>query len=200
MSVRGRCVAVVLFAALTATACSPSGPAAPSIESTKTTAANPALTVSATRSSGTTNATTIDRTAPLSDKEILWLAAVTRIQAKLNSGLSKVKGGEVTKSSNLAMANALHVCSRELVRIGPSSQRLESVDKLARRACGAYDKAAACSEKAATMSVGPGLGQAAVRKYSEVLDCVTAGIDDGGTLMVKVLGKIIEIKSASGDI
>jgi hypothetical protein len=195
MSVLTRRGAAAVFTALTVTvvtACSHSGP----------TATSPAPPTQATQSPATpittASGTAIDTTAPLTDTETLWLASFNRMEMTLSNSLNKAPQN-LTPSSMLTMADALRGCGRTLTRLGPPSQRLQPVYQPAQQECAAYDRAAQCLDTVAAMG-NTTVGSPEERKFSQAMDCVSAGMRDGGVAMTSAMKKSTEIRAASGDL
>jgi hypothetical protein len=140
----------------------------------------------------------IDTTAPLTDKEILWLVSLNRMETTLGNSLNRAPEN-LTRSSMLAMADALRGCSRTLTRVGAPSQRLQPVYQPAQQECAAFDRAAQCLETLAAMGTTMGPGSAEERKFSKATDCLSAGMRDGGVAMASVMKKSADIRTASGD-
>jgi hypothetical protein len=184
-------VVVTVLTVTVLTACSQAEPTTPSVApSTRTTAP-----------STTTSSTVTATTQPLTDAESAWLAAVSKIAATLNRGLVGGPEEVTTRSSMLAMADTLRGCSRGLARIGPPSQRLQPVYQAVKQACGHYDKAAGCTQTAAA-AIGTPItpGSPEERKITQAMDCVSAGVTDGGTSIADAQAKSIQIRAASGDL
>jgi hypothetical protein len=99
----------------------------------------------------TTTATTVAPTTtappPLTAKERAWLKAIPRVSSKIEKALG-ASTINVTPATMHAYANTLRSCRRELLGAGPSSDRLQPVYALVKRACAQHDKGARCFDTA----------------------------------------------------
>jgi hypothetical protein len=76
----------------------------------------------------------------------------------------------VTPATMHAFANTLRSCRRELLGAAPSSDRLQPVSALVKKACAQHDKGARCFDTAATLSpMGP--GTPAARAQDRAIQC-----------------------------
>jgi hypothetical protein len=122
----------------------------------------------------TTLAPTTTAPPPLTAKERAWLKAIPRVSGKIEKtlGASTIN---VTPATMHAYANTLRSCRRELLGAGPSSDRLQPVYALVKKACAQHDKGARCFDTAATLNpIGP--GTPAARAQDRAINC---GLDTG---------------------
>jgi hypothetical protein len=90
-------------------------------------------------------------TGPLTGSELVWLQAIDREQAKINSALEK-EPTTPTTAQMLAVASVLRQCKTTVTRLGrPSDPRLLPVFEPMMRACVQFAKAAKCQT---TLAVG----------------------------------------------
>jgi hypothetical protein len=117
----------------------------------------------------TTLAPTTTAPPPLTAKERAWLKAIPRVSAKIEKavGASTIN---VTPATMHAYANTLRSCRRELLGAAPSSDRLQPVSALVKKACTQHDKGARCFDTAATLNpMGP--GTPAARAQDRAINC-----------------------------
>jgi len=88
---------------------------------------------------------------PLTAKERAWLKAIPRVSGKIEKALG-ASTINVTPATMHAYANTLRSCRRELLGAGPSSDRLQPVYALVKKACAQHDKGARCFDTAATLN------------------------------------------------
>ena len=87
-------------------------------------------------------------------------------------------------------------CTRELARLGLSSDRLQPVYKLAQKGCAQYDKAAECIATAAEIGA-PVSGTSEERKFTDPIDCAFSATNRGASLLADAVEKGSEIKNAA---
>jgi hypothetical protein len=131
-------------------------------------------------------------TAPLSEADLTWLNSFnTLTRALLTDDIAPTQTSTPTDVG--VIEQHIRGCSRTLTRIGSPSQRLQPVYTRTEQACQHYDKAAACAHTLATGAHGN-------RQANEAVDCLSAGMLDGGKLLADAKIKSIQIKTASGDL
>ena len=173
--------AVVLW--LTGCSGGSSTPTAPA-----STSATPSLSTSATPSLSTGASTT--PTGPLTGSELVWLQAIDREQAKINSALEK-EPTTPTTAQMLAVASVLRQCKTTVARLGrPSDPRLLPVFEPMMRACVQFAKAAKCQATLAVSNDPAELNKAA--------SCVSATTLAGGKEMATAEEAILQLQHPSG--
>jgi len=120
------------------------------------------------------------------------------MEVTLSNSLQKLPKN-LTSPSMITMADSLRICGRTLTRLGAPSQRLQPVYQPARQECAAYDHVAQCLETVAALGDTVTAGSPEERKMSQRMDCVSAGMRDGGVAMASAMNKSTEIRTASGD-
>jgi hypothetical protein len=143
-----------------------------------------------------TSTPTTRATGPLTGTELAWLAAASKIADQTEKAVGP---GDiyVTPKKMRSLEKALRICSGEVTRIGPPTERLLPVHALVKKACAEYDKGAACFATAARYG-NPYSGTSADRKQNAAINCGLDALGDGGTLMNDALNKAEEIKAATG--
>ena len=132
---------------------------------------------------------------PLTAKELAWLKAIPAVIKKVDKAFQGT--GDLTISDDLKMADALRSCSRELVRGGAPSDRLQPVYALVKKACKEYDKGAACFTASARMGYTYA-GSAEARKQDKLTDCGYDGEAKGAVVLAEAEAKGEEIKTEVG--
>jgi hypothetical protein len=182
---RSACLAIAVICVLLGSGCG--GKTA-----TSTAASTPSTTLAAT----TTAAATTTTAGPLTGKELLWLEAIGRLHTKIDKVLTN-SPTNLTSATMSAIANDLRGCSRELARLGPPTERLQPVYKLAKSGCAQYDKAAKCMATAASIGA-PLAGTAEERTFNQALDCAFKTPEKGSLLLAEAEAKGFEIKQQAG--
>ena len=132
---------------------------------------------------------------PLTDQENTWLTAIPAVSSKVDKTLAAIT--ELTPTGMAKLGNALRSCTRDLVRAGSPSERLQPVFVLVKKACKEYDKGAACFAKAAKIGI-PFAGTQAERDQTKALDCGFAAPGNGALLLAEADALGVEIKGAAG--
>jgi hypothetical protein len=122
----------------------------------------------AAAASTTTVAPTTTTLPPLTAKELAWLKAIPTVTRKIEKSIEAIS--DLTPAGMARLANTFRSCTRELVRGGSPSERLQPVYVLVRKACKEYDKGAACFATAASVGI-PFAGTPGEQKQSKALDC-----------------------------
>jgi hypothetical protein len=157
-----------------------------------------------TSPSGTTTtvaSTTAATVPPMTTQELAWLAAVTKLQKKIDKPFTVEGDVYLTRAKMTSYAKALRSCSRELARIGSPGDRLQPVYTLVKKACRTYDKGAKCFATAARVSMADGgviAGSPQERTQSRALDCGGAAQGNGSNLLADAKAKGEEIKAQAG--
>jgi hypothetical protein len=158
-----------------------------------------ATSTAASQPTNTTVATTVAATTttvpPMTAKEVAWLKALPRLDAKIAKAL---KGRlDLTISKVRSLAEVYRSCTRELQRMGAPSDRLQPVYALAKQGCREYDRGARCWDTAARMGYTV-VGSAEERKFNQAVDCAFDAQGKGTEVLVDALNKGDEIKAESG--
>jgi hypothetical protein len=133
---------------------------------------------------------------PLTAKERAWLKAIPRVSGKIEKtmGASTIN---VTPATMHAYANTLRSCRRELLVAGSTSDRLQPVYALVKKACAQYDKGARCFDKAATLNpIGP--GTPAARAQDQAIECGLDQAVKGLSLLADAENEGSKIQAAAG--
>jgi hypothetical protein len=126
-------------------------------------------TASGQSTTSTTVAPTTTAPPPLTAKERTWLKAIPRVSGKVEKALG-ASTINVTPATMHAYANTLRSCRRELLGAVPSSDRVQPVSALVKKACAQHDKGARCFDTAATLTpMGP--GTPAARAQDRAINC-----------------------------
>ncbi len=181
------CLAVAVICALLGSGCGGKKTA------TSTAASTPSTT---TLVAATTIAATTTTAGPMTGKELVWLEAISRLHRKIDQVLTN-SPSNLTSATMGAIANDLRGCSRELARLGPLTERLQPVYKLAKSGCAQYDKAAKCFATAASIGA-PMAGTAEERTFNQALDCGFHTPEKGSLLLAEAEEKSFEIKEKAG--
>jgi hypothetical protein len=104
---------------------------------------------------------------------------------------------DLTPAGMARLANTLRRCTRELVRGGPPSDRLQPVYVLVKKACREYDKSAACFDTAASVGI-PFAGTPGERKQTKAIDCGFAAPGKAGLAIADAESKGMEIQAEAG--
>jgi hypothetical protein len=124
-------------------------------------------------------------TGPQTGSELLWLKAVDREQAKINSALGKLPATP-TKAQMLALASVLRGCTTTMTRLGrPTDPRLLPVFEPMMKACARFAKAAKCQT---TIAVSNDLA-----KISKAASCVSATTSAGSKEMATAEKAILHL-------
>jgi hypothetical protein len=149
-------------------------------------------------SGGSTAARTPAPTAtPMTAAELGWITAVTKLHTKIDKSF-RANNITMTRAKMNELKNALHVCTRELRRIGSPGNRLQTVYVTAQKACRRYDKGANCFATAAKVSDAAGAtiaGTAEARTQERSLSCGFAAQGDGSNLLTDAEAKAETIKA-----
>lgn len=132
---------------------------------------------------------------PLTAAELRWIRAVEQLQPRMTKVFTDMPT-DLTTAALVTLAGQLGQCRHELRRLGPSSARLQPVQALVDRACGQYDKGAACF--AAVARDGLPSSTAPVEVVSKHLDCGIASMETGGKSLVEAQLLTTEIRNAAG--
>jgi hypothetical protein len=160
-------LAVAVVWALLISGCADKSGTSPAASAPSTTTLAPATTTAAaTTASG-----------PMTGDELVWLEAISKLHTKIDKVLMD-SPSNLTSATMRTLANQLRGCSRELARLGPPTDRLQPVYKLAKSGCAQYDKGATCLATAASIGA-PMVGTAAERKFNQAIDCAFAAPVDG---------------------
>jgi hypothetical protein len=143
----------------------------------------------------TTVAPTTTTLPPLTTKELAWLKAIPTVSKKIEKSIEAISN--LTPSAMARLANTFRSCTRELVRGGPPSDRLEPVYVLVKKACKEYDKGAACFTTAARVGI-PFAGTPGERTQSKAIDCGFAAPGKAGVALADAESKGMEIKIEAG--
>jgi hypothetical protein len=127
--------------------------------------------------------------------ELVWLEAISALHKKADKILHD-SPSHLTPGALRTLAERLRGCTRELVRLGFPSRRLQPVYDLAKRGCAKYGEAAKCFDTAASVGI-PVDGTAAERRFDEAIDCGFAAPGRGSGLLAEAEMKGIEIKEAA---
>jgi hypothetical protein len=149
----------------------------------------------AAQATTSTVAPTTTTVPPLTAKELAWLKALPKLDAKISK---EMKGRlDLTISKMRSLAEAYRSCTRELRRMGAPSDRLQPVYVLAKKGCREYDKGARCWDTAARLGY-TSVGSAEERKSRQAIDCAFYAGTRGTKLVVDALDKGDEIKAEFG--
>ena len=132
---------------------------------------------------------------PLAAEERAWLKAIPTVSRKIEKSIEAISN--LTPAAMARLANTFRSCTRELVRGGPPSERLQPVYVLVKKACKEYDKGAACFATAASVGI-PFAGTPAERKQSKAIDCGFAAPGKAGLAIADAESKGAEIKAEAG--
>jgi Domain of unknown function (DUF4389) len=110
-----------------------------------------------------------------------WLYGLSSLSTDMENAMGP---GEavVTATSLRSAASHLRRCPAELAALGPPTAQLRQVYRMAARACGAFERGAACyaaaakGYDAATVSPDP-------KRFNRLLDCGDAGFNRGSNLI-----------------
>jgi hypothetical protein len=143
--------------------------------------------------------TSVDPKQPLSDPEILWLAHFDRTSKQVMERLSAGPTNIDTPAKMHQVAEGLRICGRALAATTKPTQRLMPVYDLFATACQHFDRSAVCADTAAEgMKAGVVAGSAEDRKLSEAIDCHSAEITQGSTVLSDAQSKSYDIRTAAG--
>ena len=157
-----------------------------------------------TSPSGTTTtvaSTTAATVPPMTTEELAWLAAVTKLQKKIDKPFTVEGDVYLTRAKMTSYAKALRSCNRELARIGSPSDRLQPVYTLVKKACRTHDKGAKCFATAARVSMADGgviAGSPQERTQSRAIACGGEAQGNGSNLLADAKAKGEEIKAQAG--
>jgi hypothetical protein len=143
----------------------------------------------------TTVAPTTTTLPPLTAEERAWLKAIPTVSRKIEKSIEAISN--LTPAAMARLANTFRSCTRELVRGGSPSERLQPVYVLVKKACKEYDKGAACFATAASVGI-PFAGTPAERKQSKAIDCGFAAPGKAGLAIADAESKGAEIKAEAG--
>jgi hypothetical protein len=132
---------------------------------------------------------------PLAAEERAWLKAIPTVSRKIEKSIEAISN--LTPAAMARLANTFRSCTRELVRGGPPSERLQPVYVLVKKACKEYDKGAACFATAASIGI-PFAGTPDERKQSRAIDCGFAAPGKAGLAIADAETKGAEIKAEAG--
>ena len=132
---------------------------------------------------------------PLAAEERAWLKAIPTVSRKIEKSIEAISN--LTPAAMARLANTFRSCTRELVRGGPTSERLQPVYVLVKKACKEYDKGAACFATAASVGI-PFAGSPGERKQSKAIDCGFAAPGKAGLAVADAESKGAEIKAEAG--
>jgi hypothetical protein len=149
----------------------------------------------AAAASTTTVAPTTTTLPPLTAKELAYLKAIPTVSRKIEKSIEAIS--DLTPAGMARLANTFRSCTRELVRGGPPSDRLEPVYVLVKKACKEYDKGAACFATAASVGI-PFAGTPGELKQSKAIDCGFAAPGKAGLAIADAESKGTEIKAEAG--
>jgi hypothetical protein len=155
----------------------------------------PSTAAAASTTTATTVAPTTTTLPPLTAKELAYLKAITTVSTKIEKSIEAIS--DLTPAGLARLANSFRSCTRELVRGGPPSDRLQPVYVLVKKACREYDKGAACFATAASVGI-PIAGTPAERKQSKAIDCGFAAPGKAGLAIADAESKGTEIKAEAG--
>lgn len=128
-------------------------------------------------------------TGPLTGSELVWLQAIDRERAKINSALEK-EPTTPTTAQMLAVASVLRQCTTTVTRLGrPSDPRLLPVFEPMMKACVQFAKAAKCQTTLAVSNDPAELDKAA--------SCMSATTLAGGNEMATAEEAIIQLQHPS---
>jgi hypothetical protein len=158
-------------------------------------------TTTAASTPGTSPTTTPEPTTttipPMTAEEDAWLLGLHKLHEKLDKVVqdspTNLTGGVMS-----AMARGLRGCSRSLAQLGTPTDRLQPVDRLAKKGCAQYEKGAKCFATAASIIVHPISGSAEERKLNQSIDCGFSAPAKGSGQMTAAEVKGLEIKEAVG--
>jgi hypothetical protein len=151
-----------------------------------------AATTTSTTAAPTATPTTV---APMTAEELAWLKLIPMVSKKIDKTVEATTN--LTTRGMTKLANSLRSCTRELVRGGSPSDRLQPVYTLVEKGCKAYDKGAVCFTTAARIGI-PLAGSAEARKQEDAFDCGFAAVGKGGIYLADAENKGAEIKAAAG--
>ena len=152
-------------------------------------------TTAAQSTPSTTVAPTTTTVPPLTAKELAWLKALPKLDAKIAKAMQGNLNLTIAKMRSLA--EVYRSCTRELRRMGAPGDRLQPVYALARKGCRAYDRGAGCWDTAARLGY-TFVGSAAERKSEQAINCAFDAGRKGTTVLVEALNKGDEIKAELG--
>jgi hypothetical protein len=104
----------------------------------------------------------------LTAEERAWLEAIPKVHKKIDKTVEATTN--LTPSGMRKLADTLRSCTRELLRAGPLSGRLQPVYAQIKKACREYDKGAACFATAASLGI-TFAGSPEDRKQNKAIDC-----------------------------
>jgi hypothetical protein len=149
----------------------------------------------AAAASTSTVAPTSTTLPPLTAEERAWLKAIPTVSRKIEKSIEAISN--LTPAAMARLANTFRSCTRELVRGGSPSERLQPVYVLVKKACKEYDKGAACFATAASVGI-PFAGSPGERKQSKAIDCGFAAPGKAGLAVADAESKGAEIKAEAG--
>jgi hypothetical protein len=160
-----------------------------------TAAGQPTTSTVAQATTASTVAATTTTVPPLTAKELAWIKALPRLDAKVSKAMKGTLNLTIAKMRSLA--EAYRSCTRQLRRMGVPSDRLQPVYVLAKKGCREYDKGARCWDTAARLGY-TSVGSAEERKSRQAIDCAFYAGTRGTHLVVDALNKGEEIKADFG--
>jgi hypothetical protein len=133
---------------------------------------------------------------PLTAEERAWLKAIPRVSGKIEKAVG-VSTINVTPATMHAFASTLRSCRRELLGAGATSDRLQPVYALVKKACAQHDKGARCFDTAATLNpMGP--GTPAARAQDRAINCGLDTATKGLSLLADAEAEGSKLKAAAG--
>lgn len=133
---------------------------------------------------------------PLTDQELGWLEAISRLHRTMDSALTD-SPPQLTVETLGPMAEELRRCTPELTRFGPATERLQPVYQLAQQACAQYEEGAMCLDTAANIGT-PIMGTDAEQELNQAIDCGFSAPGKGSKIFADAEMKGFEIKEAAG--
>jgi hypothetical protein len=150
----------------------------------------PAAPVSPNATTSLSASASAASTEALTGSELVWLQAIDREQATINSALEK-EPATPSPAQMLAVASALRGCITTVTRLGrPSDPRLLPVFESMMKACAQFAKAAKCQT---TLAVSNDPAQ-----LNEAASCISATTLAGGQEMATAEEAIIRLEHPSG--
>lgn len=149
-----------------------------------------------TPDTATTAAATPAALGPMTDQELGWLEAISRLHTTMDKVLTN-SSPYLTPATLRSTAQQLRGCTHELARRGPATDRLQPVYQLAQRACAQYGEGAKCFDTAASIGILIA-GTDAEQKFNKAIDCGFAAPGNGSALFADAEVKGFDIKQAAG--
>ena len=152
-------------------------------------------TPTAAKATTTTTAAPTSTVPPMTDDELTWLQAIPAVATKVDKSMAAIT--QLTPSGMAKLGAVLRSCTRDLVKGGSPSARLQPVYVLVTKACKEYNKGAACFAAAAKIGI-PVAGTQAERDQTKAIDCGFTAPGNGAFLLADAEAMGAEIQGEAG--